>query len=533
MAVNIAVYCESALAGCFSAQAADAPHRIRIFHELRQTADVAAFRPDAVLLQCRREASALQDALVVLYREKLTPRLLVWERSAEGSIFCAESAGGCPELEELLSCALGGAALIRLTYPAENWTARFPEFSGELLRRETMKTILYGMPAGEFEAVCERYGLHLGQAGFYLFVWELDKTALTDYPVNKSIHYFLHMLRLEEFSRIIRADVDGEIIFSDISFAYILLNAPRCNSMAARRQQVDRVTRALAAVGGRESAYCFHSRSIPDCGEIPAAYREFQRTCAYRFFCREAAVLSSGYIEARQRPMQPEVIRGTVAAIQRLIRFEPEDGGLPEMIRRLYLDLIKPSMSYKLYYIASEELLTSLKEELALKPVVDAIDDPWLVLAAQFGSIEESCRRILDCIADMNRQQVKKHSVRSALISGAIRHIEENYHRQLTVMGIADDLGVTPAYLSQSFKRETGISIKKYLTSCRMQAAKRLLLTTDDPVSWVAAAAGYSDFRQFSKIFKALNGVSPTQYRKGDMGCSQIVPQREHFSLEM
>lgn len=528
--MRIAVVCDKALDDRFLAAAAAFSHAVRMFRNLERPEDLGAFSPDALVLQYGGAASALQDGLTALYQEGMAPLLLLWERTADGSCVYAESVGA--DLGGFLAAALGEVPM-RLTYPEGNWCLRFPAFSQDLLRRETMKTILYGMTGEEFHRIRRAYGLRLGSAGFYLFVWELDKAALMDYPVHKSIHYLLHMLRLEEFSRILREFADGEIIFSDISFAYILLNAPRCNSIAAHRQQAEAVTRALSAAGGRRSAYCFVSGYLDDCAGILPAYREFQRTCAYRFFCREAQVLSEAYIQAHQRWVQPSVIQEALEEIRRDIRFDVDEETLCGAIRRLYLDIIKPSMSYKLYYIASEGILDSLKEELALQPALDAIDDPWLALAAQFSSIEESCERLLSCIADMNGQQVKKHAIRSTLVRRAVQYIEQNYARQLPVTEIADKLGITASHLSQRFKRETGISVKRYLTNCRVQAAKQLLLTTDDPVSWVATAVGYGDFRQFSKMFKATTGVLPTQYRKGDMGKSQITFPREHFSLEM
>ena len=53
-------------------------------------------------------------------------------------------------------------------------------------------------------------------------------------------------------------------------------------------------------------------------------------------------------------------------------------------------------MSYNLYYLVSESILQSLKDELSVKLLMEAIDSPWLMLITQLGTIEESCARVLE-----------------------------------------------------------------------------------------------------------------------------------------
>lgn len=53
-----------------------------------------------------------------------------------------------------------------------------------------------------------------------------------------------------------------------------------------------------------------------------------------------------------------------------------------------------------------------------------------------------------------------------------------------------------------------------YLTNIRMERAKKLLVSTDLPVSEVAQRSGYADYRVFTKTFKKAEGVTPSQYRQ-------------------
>ena len=82
-------------------------------------------------------------------------------------------------------------------------------------------------------------------------------------------------------------------------------------------------------------------------------------------------------------------------------------------------------------------------------------------------------------------------------------------------------MGINRSYLYTVFKDKSGISPKEYLTRFRVRQAKSLLKETALPVSAVAASVGYEDNLYFSKVFRRVSGISPTEYRKADM--SNIV----------
>lgn len=93
-------------------------------------------------------------------------------------------------------------------------------------------------------------------------------------------------------------------------------------------------------------------------------------------------------------------------------------------------------------------------------------------------------------------------------------YLEEHYHQPLTVEGLANQFYVSTSYLSHSFKRITGYSIKQYLQLRRLAEARALLYATNDSVSQVAVKSGFSDVNNFIAYFKRQMGVTPNQYRK-------------------
>lgn len=96
----------------------------------------------------------------------------------------------------------------------------------------------------------------------------------------------------------------------------------------------------------------------------------------------------------------------------------------------------------------------------------------------------------------------------------ALQFIQFNYKRNIQIADIADYIGISRAYLFNIFKQNLNMSPKDYLLNYRMDRAKDLLETTSDTIHDIALDVGYNDPLTFSKMFRNVVGVSPSQYRK-------------------
>lgn len=95
-----------------------------------------------------------------------------------------------------------------------------------------------------------------------------------------------------------------------------------------------------------------------------------------------------------------------------------------------------------------------------------------------------------------------------------VKHfIERNYNRNLTMEDICCETGVSKNYLSNLFKKETGVNIWDYVTHVRMETAKRLLRTTAMRNYEIAYEVGYENPSYFTKVFKKSTGMMPQEYR--------------------
>jgi AraC-like DNA-binding protein len=94
-------------------------------------------------------------------------------------------------------------------------------------------------------------------------------------------------------------------------------------------------------------------------------------------------------------------------------------------------------------------------------------------------------------------------------IAYMVRHLDE----PLQVATLAARANVSPSHFFALFKRQVGCAPIDYFIRLRMQHACRLLDETVMSVKEVAATLGYDDPFYFSRVFKAVNNVSPSLYR--------------------
>ena len=99
------------------------------------------------------------------------------------------------------------------------------------------------------------------------------------------------------------------------------------------------------------------------------------------------------------------------------------------------------------------------------------------------------------------------------VVDEAVKYIENNYFRAVSITAIADMLGVTRTYFTTNFTQKKGVSPYAYLTDYRIKKAKSLLLDSDLRISEIAYSVGFSGVERFSDMFRRHVGVSPTEYR--------------------
>lgn len=124
----------------------------------------------------------------------------------------------------------------------------------------------------------------------------------------------------------------------------------------------------------------------------------------------------------------------------------------------------------------------------------------------------EDCRRFLS--EAFLRVDNSDSLPRKDYILQAEAFIQEHFTQPITLSQIAENLQVTPSYLSKLFHEGTGESYIKYITRLRMEYAAYLLKENpEQKIGWVADTVGYYSLKHFSYVFKEYYHQSPGQYQ--------------------
>ncbi|MCR5342918.1 MAG: AraC family transcriptional regulator [Butyrivibrio sp.] len=92
-------------------------------------------------------------------------------------------------------------------------------------------------------------------------------------------------------------------------------------------------------------------------------------------------------------------------------------------------------------------------------------------------------------------------------------YIRRNISENIKLSDIADAFGYSPKYLSHLFSKVNGTSLKQFILSTKMETASYYLTDSDRTITEIASEVGFSDMHNFSRTFKRLTGLTPSEYR--------------------
>jgi two-component system response regulator YesN len=92
-------------------------------------------------------------------------------------------------------------------------------------------------------------------------------------------------------------------------------------------------------------------------------------------------------------------------------------------------------------------------------------------------------------------------------------YIHKNYQNQIDFTSLASEFGFSVPYLSKIFLKYSGITPSKYLRNHRLSISKQLLRNPELSIADISQLTGYLDPFHFSKSFKHVYGISPSECR--------------------
>lgn len=255
------------------------------------------------------------------------------------------------------------------------------------------------------------------------------------------------------------------------------------------------------------------SPSSTDFNELEKKYHESIRALEHRKYTGDGTVIFftdisvpkfiENYTNHMQQTLFDYVLSGNIDAMGET---------LSAMRQSIYKNDINYVQSFcydtiiKLYS-AAEKLLSYLhfdEETASLEKFIYKCDDP-----------DELVSLLYDIAYDMTD---KIHELNNALVMYTINKIKSyvgtHFAEPITRQSIAEHIGITPNYISTIFKKSTGISLVSYITQVRIDKAKELLSSGKYKHTEIASMVGFNDGFYFSKSFKKITGMTPSDYQK-------------------
>lgn len=181
-----------------------------------------------------------------------------------------------------------------------------------------------------------------------------------------------------------------------------------------------------------------------------------------------------------------------------------------------------PVRNYKYLFVAS----ITLASRAAIAGGMEAeraynISDLYILKMDQLESIEEVKALHAEMIAFYTKEmaQLDKRPVYSKPIVLCLDYIYNHLHEPIRLGRLAEYVGLNPSYLSTLFKKEMGTSVSEYVLSKRIEAAKTMLIYSEESIAVIANTLAFSSQSHFCRVFKEQTGYTPKGYKDTFFHC--------------
>jgi AraC-like DNA-binding protein len=172
----------------------------------------------------------------------------------------------------------------------------------------------------------------------------------------------------------------------------------------------------------------------------------------------------------------------------------------------LFLNELGVSLEHPVVYLGDDPQLLALFEE-----VLAVLEHGYA--PAQLLYASQALAHLLGVMIWHRQQKWRGAPDPTQKINQSLAYMKQHLEKPLHVSTLAALVNLSPSHYTALFKQHTGYAPIDYLIHLRMHWACQLLDTTNLPVKTVAASLGYGDPLHFSRVFKAVNEVAPTEYR--------------------
>ncbi len=127
------------------------------------------------------------------------------------------------------------------------------------------------------------------------------------------------------------------------------------------------------------------------------------------------------------------------------------------------------------------------------------------------GQIVEWLTHFRDSLCEIFRERRKDH--KNYIVTNVKKYIAAHVREHLTLNDVANSFSISPNYLSQLFKKYNDMGFNEYVTYLKIQEAKKLLAEGNYKIYEIADMLSFESAFYFSKVFKKVEGISPTDHQ--------------------
>jgi len=210
-----------------------------------------------------------------------------------------------------------------------------------------------------------------------------------------------------------------------------------------------------------------------------------------------------------------------IAGFSTGVYFLAEAGILNEKAATTHWGFAEPFQKrYPQVNLTPEQLITADGNVFCAGGTVACLDLCLLFLERYYGNeyaSETATSAVVDAVRnsqlayDLARSK-KYHQDEDVLAIQA--WLEEHYRESINLESLSEQFNMSTRTFKRRFKLATGETPLVYLQSLRIEGAKKKLELSTDSIENISQEIGYEDMAFFSKLFKRLTGLSPTNYRK-------------------
>lgn len=192
------------------------------------------------------------------------------------------------------------------------------------------------------------------------------------------------------------------------------------------------------------------------------------------------------------------------------------------------------SVHFSYAYVSFEDGKWAVEDEmktLPIEPVQELMDyypieeifkklvDTWNAKLPGYEFFSKTFLQQLFIALYQNKRRQNRNYSSSLKVERVIAYMHQHIQQRVTLPELSAVMQISPFYLSRTFKTITGYSIIEYFNRIKIDKAKELIIEGDKKVKEVAQILGFSDEFYFSRMFKKVEGVSPSEfYRKNIHG---------------